>query len=57
MMKIPTIAKLDKAMGQVQFGNPTSFSFPIISRNWKICATCVLRETLVNNRGIAGMGF
>lgn len=25
MMKIPTIAKLDKSMGQVQFGNLAKF--------------------------------
>lgn len=32
MMKISTIAKLDKSMGQVQFGNPAKFHFQIIGQ-------------------------
>ena len=49
MMKISTIAKLDKSMGQVQFGNPAKFHFQIIGQY----VTFVLRETLINNQNIA----
>ena len=32
IQKIPRTAKLDEAVGRVQFGSPRNFSHPIISK-------------------------